>query len=169
MGETKENFLHRLLLLFLCLATGIASADTFNWSYSGTVWGGSDTVSASGTFTTDPFNGSYYQITDITGQRNGVAITGLSNFAGSDNQLFLSGPTFDSLGLSYTAGGVDYNIYWTLLDFDELHLEFNPFHQIDFDVASITVSPAAPAVPEPASIILLASGGLALVRKFKRS
>jgi hypothetical protein len=131
------------------------------------MFGGGDTVNASGSFITDPFNGSYYQITGITGQRNGVAITGLNDFGSADNQLFLSGPAFDVLGLGYTAGSVEYNVYWTNIDFDEVHLEFNPFHQVDFEFASISVF-SAPAVPEPSSIVLLATGGLALARKFRR-
>ncbi len=149
----------KYLLLALCFVSVAAFADTFNWSYNGTISGGGSTVNAFGTFTTDAFNGSFYQITGITGERNGVVITGLNNFGSADNELFLTGPTFDPLGLGYTAGGIQYNLYYLpgTGPYDEVHLLFNPFQQIDFDVLSVTIS-AAPPVPEPGSLLLLGSG-----------
>jgi len=170
VGAIRRPCLRKLLpLLALCFVPLLAAADTFNWSYTGTNWDDpSDIVNASGTFTTDPFNGTYYQITGITGERNGVAITGLNDFGSADNELFPAFPAFDMLGLGYTAGGVEYNVYFDDIDFDEVHLEFQPFHQVDFDVPSISISAEA-TVPEPSSVFLLASGMLIFVRKFSRT
>jgi hypothetical protein len=157
----EENVVRRLLVLALCFISATAFADTFNWSYSGTDWDGSGTtVTASGTFTTDAFNGSYYQITDITGERNGVAITSLNDFGSADNELFPVTPQFDMLGLGYTAGGIEYNLYWTDIDFDEVHILPPPIFQDDFEVPSVTIT--RQAVPEPSSVLLLAIGALAL-------
>lgn len=160
----------RKLMVFLTFvfASVFASADTFNWSYSGTNWDDGTPVNAAGTFTTDSFNGSYYQITGITGQRDGVTITALNDFGSADNELFPTAPTFDLWGLGYTAGGVEYNLYWTGIDFDEVHLESNPFKQIDYDVPSVSISPAI-ASPEPASSMLLVAGLLCAFRKKLRT
>ena len=61
------------LAICVALAGGGAQASTWKWSYQG------EGVAASGTFTTNdaPNADGFYEITGITGEANGVAITGL--------------------------------------------------------------------------------------------
>jgi len=61
------------LAIGVVLVAGGAQGSTWKWSYQG------EGVAASGTFTTDdgPNADGFYEITRITGEANGVAITGL--------------------------------------------------------------------------------------------
>lgn len=47
----------------------------------------------------------------ISGTRNGIAVTGLSDYAGADNTFDVTAPYVSGSGLSYTVGGVDYNLF----------------------------------------------------------
>jgi hypothetical protein len=88
---------------------------TFSWSYSGNNGG---PVSASGSLTALLVQGSngQYVVSAITGQRNGVTVTGL---AGGYQYVYTRGydlygveAEVDSNGLDYTAGGAGFNIYY---------------------------------------------------------
>jgi hypothetical protein len=96
-----------LFLLLLFLASP-AFADTFAWSYTG------DGVTASGIFVTTPLNDGTFQITDISGERNGVPITGLSTFGFANNLIYPFIPFFDYSGLSFVAGGTEFNVYGSI-------------------------------------------------------
>jgi len=51
-------------------------------------------------------------VTAISGTADGFAITGLSPYASSDNTVVSgSAPYFDLGGLSFSANGVDFNVY----------------------------------------------------------
>jgi hypothetical protein len=77
IARIEEGTLVRLAVLLALgaalIAGGARAATLWNWSYQG------EGVAASGTFTTkDAPNGDgFYEITGITGEANGVAITGL--------------------------------------------------------------------------------------------
>ncbi len=97
-------------------ARGAHASVVFDWSYVGNNGGA---VSASGTVTTTPEGGGVYDVTAITGQRNGVPITGLATYAGDDQLVYTPAANLygvdaavDYPGLAYAAGGVDYNVYY---------------------------------------------------------
>lgn len=87
-----------------------ASAKEWNWNYSGTA------ITASGTFTTNdtPNNLGFYQISGITGTRNGETITGLQA-AGTpipgnepfdvDNLISLNSQQLTGNGFGYSTSG----------------------------------------------------------------
>jgi hypothetical protein len=101
---------------------------TFDFSYQDIATSGSS-IQASGTLTTSDIltpnvagtGVSGYQITDISGQRNNQAITGLNsnpNFPAintyiclSDNAVDTSPYQFDYYGLSYFVGANEYNLF----------------------------------------------------------
>ena len=91
----------------LVLPGASANATVFDWSYSG---GG---VSASGTLDATDAGGGVYDVTSITGVRDGVSIAGLTSYAGSDNLVYNPGPYVDYPGLAYTdSSGFAYNVYY---------------------------------------------------------
>ena len=119
---------------------------------------------ASGTLTTTDtaFASRGYQavsITGITGTINGLAITGLNGFLGSDNLYYLTGPSFlDGSGLGFTASdGSQTSLYYQ---------DFLSSYRITtftggFGTGLVTATSsavAAAAVPEPASWALMLGG-----------
>lgn len=157
------------LLLFLFLAAP-AFADTFAWSYT------ADGVNASGMFVTTPLNDGTFQITDISGQRNGVPITGLSTFGFANNLIYPFIPFFDYAGLSFVAGGTEFNIYGTTEhtpDGDrafltEGYITFNPERNAIFtELTEFTLTRVA-EVPEPASLLLMSTGLAVFARRVRR-
>ena len=99
-------------LAALCAAVP-ASAAQYSFDFSG------QGRTASGTLTTTDtaFNSRGYTavtITSITGMINGLAITGLNGFLGSDNLYYLTGPNFlDGSGLGFTAtDGTQTSLYY---------------------------------------------------------
>ena len=86
-----------------------ASAETFEWSYTGPSGNnGSGTLDAT-------YNGAAWVVDSITGTANGLAITGLDLYGGADNLVFPPDPPnvgVDRNGLGFTVtGGVAYNVY----------------------------------------------------------
>jgi hypothetical protein len=86
-----------------------ASAATFNWSYTGAH---GYVVAASGTLTATPLGGGAYAVTSMSGTRNGSAVTGLTGYAGQDNEVFSPGPNLDYFGLAFLVGGAAFNVYY---------------------------------------------------------
>ena len=89
------------------IAVGPASATEFLWSYSGDNGGAVNAI------------GGIYSVTSISGTRNGVAITGLTTYAGDDNLVYTAaadlygvGAHVDYPGLAYLAGGSAFNVYY---------------------------------------------------------
>jgi hypothetical protein len=160
-----------LFTLLICVPFAIPTfADTFAWSYN--VPG----IDASGTFVTAPFSDGSYAILQITGQRNGDAITGLSNFGSANNLLYPTFPYFDILGLAYVAGGTAYNLYGTTEIFPngfvnhlliDAYISFDPTrHQVDTEVRMFSLTRIG-TVPEPSSIVLMCTGLALLGRRLK--
>src|SRR4029077_19241308 len=101
--------LNMLIAAMAFALSGAANADTWDFLYSG------DGISGSGTFSSGSV-GSPYALTGITGTANGLAITGLSSYAGADNLLFYPpgpGPQYTSFGgISFsTSGGPEWNLF----------------------------------------------------------
>jgi hypothetical protein len=95
-------------VLALALATGSASAAVYEFTFSTTAGD-----SAQGWLTTDVSD----VVTSIKGGFDNLSITGLSNYAGADQQLVPAvAPYVDFSGISFkAANGVSYN--WTVLPF----------------------------------------------------
>jgi len=144
----------------LSLNLAPASADTFNFSYSA-----DSNVIASGVLTTDPFNptSQSYQITSITGTRNGNSIDGLlapNQFLANDNLLLAGSPQLDAQGFAYTSGGSNYNVFYT-----SGYLESE---SVSNTTTPITFS-ATPSVPEPSEILaVIGVGALIGAQRLKR-
>jgi len=103
------RFLAKATALASLLAFGGAAhaqSVTWNWSFSDTASGGTDT--GSGTLTTDALSGSVYQVTALNGTWDSSTIDGLiaaNGYAGNDN-LLLAGPTqLDLPGISFAVAG----------------------------------------------------------------
>jgi len=103
------RFLANTIALTSLLAVGgLANAQsvTWNWSFTDTVFGGTD--SGSGTFTTAALSGASYQVTAVNGMWDSATIAGLiavGGYAGNDN-LLLSGATqLDLPGISFAVDG----------------------------------------------------------------
>ena len=87
-----------------------ASAAMFLWSYSGFNGG---PVSASGSLQATPDGPGVYSVTSISGVRNGLAITGLTTYAGDDELIYTTAPNVDYPGLAYTdSSGHAFNVYY---------------------------------------------------------
>jgi hypothetical protein len=97
-----------IALTSLLALGGVANAQsvTWNWSFTDTVSGGTD--SGSGTFTTAALSGASYQVTAVNGTWDSATIAGLialGGYAGNDN-LLLSGATqLDVAGISFAVDG----------------------------------------------------------------
>jgi hypothetical protein len=103
------RFLANAIGLASLLALGAAAnaqSVTWNWSFSDTAFGGSDT--GSGTLTTGPLSGSNYLVTAVTGAWDSATIDGLiaaNGYAGNDNLLLASAPQLDVPGISFAVDG----------------------------------------------------------------
>ncbi|MDE2399205.1 MAG: hypothetical protein KGM91_27500 [Burkholderiales bacterium] len=158
----------------LALAAGLlavppaSAALIWNWSYS------SDGIAASGTFTTGDVADAagYYDISAITGTRNGVAITGLTP-AGTEIPNNAGFPVDDliassSMGAQITGNGFGYSLAdgtsvnpfyadWSIpASYHEVLTSASAF------LAETPIVFSASPLPEPASAGLVAAGLLAL-------
>ena len=144
------------------LAATSANATAFFIDYTGT-------SAANGTFTVhltgDETNGV---INSITGTRNGIAVTGLSSYAGADQHIIGTFPYVDFAGVSYSVfGGPNYNLYLDSSGLFELNSADNAggFASADAPIASITAS-----VPEPATwgLMILGFGMIGFAARARR-
>lgn len=172
----KLAFFTSGLTLLMTVESTPASAEGFNFSYFGSNINGS--VNTSGLLKTGSYNptSNSYQITDITGTRNGVEIDSLlppgsfSSENQNDNLLFPNSPQIDFFGFSYTAGGITYNPFSISTGMPSLYGE----NSTSGVIVPITFSATPADVPEPSSVLgILTVGvlikGTLLKRKLKLS
>ncbi|HXN65079.1 MAG TPA: PEP-CTERM sorting domain-containing protein [Candidatus Acidoferrales bacterium] len=152
-------------LACLTVCAGSASADTFNFAYSGAG------ITGFGTFTATNEGGGESLVTGVTGQQNGANITAMipvgsgvysvpdgDNFTydnlimiGTNPQLDLNGVLFSVQGQSQPV-----NIYWdTTSYYDAIYLGSAPYPN-DFSLTPVqfTVTPT----PESSSLLLFGFG-----------
>ena len=96
--------------LILAIVTLPANAKYFEFSYAG------NGIATGGLLiTTDTLVAGHYTVTDILGYRNGVGMTSLlpaNAFENNDNFLFPASTFLTNGGISYVAGGSDFNFYF---------------------------------------------------------
>lgn len=145
-------------------SSAVADVIDFNWSYTG------EGISAGGTFaTTTTGTAGVYQITGITGQRNGLSITALDTTLGSPDELLYYpatdtgtalSPTFlDNNGFSYDIGADAYNIFTSIGRPSVVENDGGP-------AIVFTASPAS--VPEPLTVSIFGAGLLGAVALRRR-
>jgi hypothetical protein len=164
------------VLAVLCAKS--SKADTFNFNFTGTQFGGS------GTFTATPDGGNQYTITGISGTVDGQAITGLlgaGTFDNNDNLLFEPGNFFDVLnfdqkGVSFKLGtgnnitevniaeGTGFFVLSTIADLNPPGKGDDKEEIVNFNVSD----PPTPAVPEPGTLALLGTGILGAAGAIRR-
>lgn len=155
----------------LALATGCAQASiAWNWSYAGAGIHASGLLSTSDTSDPDGF----YEVLSISGSRNGVAISGLfptgQAIPGNepftlDNLIRSTGPsqlTVHGLGFALADGSYANPFYADFLS-PAIHLEvLTKGKSLLSELPIAFIATRLPtAVPEPASLVLVASGLLA--------
>jgi hypothetical protein len=144
-------------------------------------------IQASGTLTTSDiltpniggFGVSGYEVTAISGLRNGLAITGLAsnpNFPAAvqignvilDNGLITSPPQFDNNGLSFSVGSDEYNLFSQIYPLGGGYFEA-PNGTFNYVPVTLTLS----AVPEASTMIagalLLLPFGASTLRILRRN
>lgn len=155
----------RLLVVTAVTIVGISAGHAFaspmfgfSYSYSG--------VSASGIFTTtDNLNGSF-TVTDISGERNGVAIDTLLPIGSggvTDNLLFPADAVVVNFpGISFSlADGTDINLYASNVFPGTVREYVNFFDELPTDggfLVAITRLADSSDVPEPLTLSLFAAG-----------
>ena len=155
-----------LSLAALAATPGLARASVYDFSLSGTGY------SASGMLTTaGDLSSAGTLITGISGTQNGSAITGLRapgtyppGSQANDNLLFSGTPSLDDLGFSFKVGMQSFNVYFTG-GAGSGYYEFSTPGATE--LASFVLS-SPTAVPEPASLALLAVGLLAMSAAYAR-
>jgi hypothetical protein len=167
----------KTLIFFAALFIGLVSqtrADTFEFSYQG------DSVTANLLLTTGLYDSGIggYQITDISGDRNGVAITGLVNNPNFPSPNVVGNIIYDNLltspwgfnyyGLFYDVNGTDYNIYFTNGNYYELTQAQVLQGSLGSELRMVNIR----HVPDSGASVALLGGALlglaALRRKFVR-
>lgn len=167
----------KTLIVFAALLLGVVSktrADTFEFSYQ------TDDVTASLLLTTGLYDSGIggYQITDISGQRDGVAVTGLVNNPNFPSPNVVGNIIYDNLltspwgfnyyGLFYDITGTDYNVYFTNGTYYELTQAQVLAGSLGTEVRAINIR----HVPDSGASVALLGGALiglaALRRKFLR-
>jgi len=176
IATTKTLVLSTLCVVF-CLGTSFATPQAFDWTYTGL---NGYTVNASGTLLATPLGGGAYQVTSISGMRNGIAVTGLTTYAGDDNVVYTTFPQLDYPGLAFTdANGFAYNVFYDTSTTDVYACGFVGYCEIGPGTPFTTglgpptdpvgsISFTLTAVPEPGSLALLCSGVVGLAGVVRR-
>lgn len=144
----------------LSLNLSPATAASFDFSYTD-----NSTVTVQGVLTAvlnDPTTMSY-QITGISGTRNGVNIDGLlptGQFNGNDNLLFPnnSNSQLDDTGFSYTVSGTSINVFNS--GFFSNSPAYFEFTQASGTTSLATFQATVPPVPEPSEVLAITVVGL---------
>jgi hypothetical protein len=156
------------------------SALSWQWNYSGTG------ITANGTFTTNdtPDSSGFYQITGITGQRNGDTINGLQT-AGTaipgnepyavDNLISLGSQQLTGNGFGYSTSGGNYsNLFFADFLTTPGYLDFNsvpPFTGVGSTESNINFSATVVPFDIPGGATIPALGSvlaLSVMRKARK-
>jgi len=154
--------------LTTCGLTNSVQAAQFSFSYSGTG------VDASGVLTTTdtPNSGGFLTITDITGQRNGSAITAIlapgsfpndnpPNGVPNDNLFSATEPFLTFNGFSYLVGSQPENVFFYPTVGQYAETDDPNGDPVNYRILNNFSVQAATPVPEPSSMLgLLALGTL---------
>jgi MYXO-CTERM domain-containing protein len=148
--------------------TANANATTFNYDYTTTAGDSADL-----TLTATAFQPGEFQITDITGERDGSVVTGFqsggpSTLLSSDglwdynNVLYTSGNPFDYYGIVYTTSAGEFNIFNNspMVEYGSANGQYTGANDI---VSSNFTS----STPGPAALAPFAVGLIGLVRRRK--
>jgi hypothetical protein len=174
----SSRFVLTALPAILLLTAQAKASKLWNWHYS------ASGITVSGTFTTaDSANADGgYLITQITGTRNGLSITGLQRTGTSipgnepfvvDNLVFLGpGPQLTSHGFGFSISNGDFsNPFYADFLPTPGYLEFlsiQPLANGASDHTELPIQFSATPIPEPATFALIL-GGLAFAGFRRRS
>jgi len=163
----KQRTLGLCILALVTLAiSSVAHADTFDFSFSGILFSGSGTFTATEEGATDVYDvtGVTGTVKDWAGSSNISSLIGLNKFNGNDNKLIFPGiappflPTkfFDGNGVSFAlADGddIDLNDSWG----SEFAVIGAPKGLVLPEASTIGIAKNSP-VPEPSTLALFGTG-----------
>jgi hypothetical protein len=189
MTQFSFNKISRALRAGLLIAAFSAIAQPahallWNWNYTGPGFTGTGMLTTVDT----PDGVGFYQVTGITGTRNGVAITGLFPTGASipgnepfnlDNLIKQASPQLTTHGLGFSLADGNYvNVYYADFLSTPVYTEvfsappfvpgsanFGP-EDHELPISSFSASLASGSVPEPSTLALLVAGwGFGVMRR----
>jgi len=158
-------------------ASTAAHADTFSFDFSGLLFSGSGTFTATEVGSTDLYNITSVtgSVTDGAGTSDISKLLGDHKFQGNDNVLIYPGTGFfgekffDSDGVSFSLdNGNDVNLNDTLGFENAVGGPARGFDFTEVDVVDVTKNGGDPAVPEPSTLAMFGTGILGLAGAVRR-
>lgn len=153
------------------MVPGVADAGPYVFNFAGTSTG--TNTPFSGTLNLDVAS-SGAVATFISGNQDGVAVTGLSSYAGADNTVSFTSPFLTFGGLSFAIPGESFNLYFNNGSYYEANSITDPqgvipnLNPISF--LSVNGEVLSGAVPEPATwaMMLLGFAGIGVSLRRRR-